>query len=201
MDRNRCILAVEDPLSEAMAHKLLRHCCIVPVTVFMGFGFGHLKKRAREFNKTAKNFPVFLLTDQDSPAHCPPGIIDKWLRCPRNEGFIFRVAVIEIESWVMADRKAFASFIGVNQSKIPENPDILEKPKEFVLNLVRKHGKRNLRDPLLPTRGSTAHIGPEYNAVMGEFVYQQWDIQRASGASPSLKRAIFAIQRFKSLRV
>lgn len=200
MDRSRCILAVEDRLSEAVGHKLLVYFDMEPTTTIGNRGSDYLKKRARDLNRTAKGFPVFLLTDQDSPKRCPIEIMKGWLRAPCNEGFIFRIAVMEIESWIMADRQAFASFIGIDTNDISDNPDSIENPKEFMLDLVRKHGKRDLKNALLPSPGSTARVGPEYNPVMSRFVARQWDVRRAGSESPSLQRAISALDSFKSQR-
>jgi len=198
MDRARCLLAVEDRISEAVGRKLLLHFDIEPANTIGMRGAGYLKGRARDFNRTAMGFPVFLLTDQDSPKHCPVGIMKDWLReAPRNDALIFRIAVMEIESWIMADRQAFADFIGVNRIKIPENPDSIENPKEFILDLVRQNGKRDLKNALVPSPGSTARVGPEYNLEMIRFVSQQWDIRRAGHQSVSLQRATSALRLFK----
>ena len=197
MDKTACILAVEDQLSEAVGRRLLEYLGMNSTATIGKRGFGYLKRRAPNLNQTAKGFPVFLLTDLDSPNQCPPGLISDWLRSPRNEALIFRVAVMEIESWVMADRQAFASFIGVSLVRIPMEPDSVNNPKEFVLNLARRHAKPGLRNALVPSPGSTASIGPEYNPKMIEFVSQRWNAQRAAKVSASLQRAISAVRVFK----
>ena len=49
-----------------------------------------------------------MFTDLDSPQTCVPELIQSWVKAPLNPGFFLRVAVMEIESWIMADRGALA---------------------------------------------------------------------------------------------
>jgi hypothetical protein len=87
MDKSVCLLAVEDLLGEAVGQKVLRHLGMSSSMTIGMHGFGYLKKRASNLNQTANGFPVFLLTDLDSPNRCPPQLIDEWLHAPRSEAF------------------------------------------------------------------------------------------------------------------
>src|SRR5215212_5511441 len=100
------IIAVEDPLSEAITRKLFAELRPdLRITSLLGNrGNTYLRAKARELNRVAAKIPVFLLTDLDSPAACPPGVIAEWVGGEPAPQFMFRVAVIEVESWVLADR-------------------------------------------------------------------------------------------------
>jgi len=190
-------LAVEDSLSEAVAKKILDQSdknYQVTKCLCRG-GYGYLKSRINAFNQAAKAIPFFVLTDQDKG--CPPEKIEEWLQHKANSNLIFRIAVMEVESWVMAHRKAFAKFISVPVTRIPNNTDEIDNPKQYLLSLVRKSRSRRLRDDIVPRPGSTAKIGPDYNARLSEFIRYKWDAYEAKKNSESLDRAFQRIQEFK----
>ena len=121
-------LAVEDELSEYVLRALLtqtkRNFLIVAVYGKKGSGF--LKKNLPAFNNAAKASPCLLLTDLDDLG-CVPMLIEDWFDCRlkefpkhRHVNLIFRVAVCEVESWVLADRERFANFLGISQHLIPD---------------------------------------------------------------------------------
>lgn len=159
-------------------------------------GSGYLKKNMRKFNKAARGIPFFVLTDLDQ-TDCPPKLINRWLTVPKHDNLIFRIAVREIESWLLAHREAFASFLGIQKSQIPLSPDDLEDPKSFLLKLTKKSKKQSLKKAIVPAIGSTAKIGPDYNGVLISFVHNFWQVKEASKNSSSLNRAFSAIKAFR----
>jgi hypothetical protein len=70
-------------------------------------GYGYLKKNIRAFNHAARGMPFLVLTDLNS-TECPPTLIKKWLPYPKHPNLLFRVAVREVEAWLLAHRDAFA---------------------------------------------------------------------------------------------
>ena len=70
---------------------------------------------------------IFLLTDLNSSEDCPPGLIHSWIKGSINPRFFFRVAVMEVESWLMADRTGFASFLSIPIHRIPFSTDDIPK--------------------------------------------------------------------------
>ncbi len=192
-------LAVEDFLSEAVATRILDQSdnnYLVVKSLCKG-GFGYLKSKINSFNQSAKAIPFFVLTDQDSG--CPPEKIEEWLQHPANPNLIFRVAVMEVESWVMAHREAFATFLSVPVSRIPKNTDELKNPKEFLLSLAGKSRSKKLREDIVPSQGATSKIGPDYNARLSNFIRSQWDVHEAIKCSESLNRAFLRIQNYKQV--
>ena len=203
MSLNSVILAVEDALSNTVSTKILKHFGIeivhrIPNTYQ---GNSYLQRRAPELNRSAAGPPyIFIFTDLDSPQNCPPQLIQSWIRAPLNTGFFLRVAVMEVESWIMADRSALAKFLSIPVHRIPSNPDDIPNPKEFLISLARRSNRRRLRDQLVPAPGATtAKVGPEYNSRFSEFVQVHWDLERAAAASPSLKRTLDRIRSAQSV--
>lgn len=193
-------LAVEDALSDAVARKLLAACArdYAIGAVYTRGGFGYLKRIAPGLNYAAKGTPFLLLTDLDD-GPCPSGLISDWVVAARHHNFLFRVAVREVEAWVLADRQAFAKFLGIKEALVPENVDELDDPKKTLLLLTAKSPKKDLRRDLLPRKGSTSTIGPNYNGRLTQFVVSAWDALEAGRRSPSLARTLARLQEFKPL--
>ena len=198
MNLNNVILAIEDRLSDAVATKILETFDI-KIVKRIGFqGKSDLERKTSELNRAANGIAVFMLTDLDSPRDCPPRLIRSWTRGTLNPRFFFRVAVMEVESWVMADRIGFAAFLSVPSHRIPSPTDNILNPKEFLLSLARRSKKKAVRDALVPAQGATLSVGNEYNAILSEFVREHWNLERAATASPSLKRTLDRLTQEKN---
>lgn len=184
-------IATEDNLSEAVAGQMVDE--INPrltIAVRMGRkGNGYLKQKLHGLNETAHHVPVFLLTDLDR-SQCPPMLIESWRngRVLANE-MIFRVAVREIEAWLLADRQSFAHFTNAPINRVPLNPELLDDPKIELLNLIRRYGSRQLRQDVLPARGSRSTVGLGYNQALSQYVRERWSATRAAQNAESLGRA------------
>ena len=190
MSITNVILAVEDELSESISTQILGHFDIEIWYTIRGKGNVSLRQKAPELNRSANGAAIFLLTDLDTPRECPPGLIRSWIRGALNPRFFFRVAVMEVESWVMADRIGFADFLSVPLHRIPSPTDNILNPKEFLLSLARRSKKKSVREALVPAPDTTLRVGNEYNILLSEFVQDHWDLGRAATASPSLKRTL-----------
>lgn len=192
-------LAVEDILSETLLRVLLDQSGrdYAVGKCFQRGGFGYLKKTARGFNRAAKGTPIIMLTDLDRAA-CPPALIADWLPMPRHPNFLFRVAVHEVESWILADREAFARFLGIRQEKVPLNPDEIIDPKVELIRLSQQTRNRELRRAIIPPPRSVRTQGPDYNGRLSGFVLDHWSAERASSNSPSLYRTLEVVRRFRS---
>lgn len=191
-------LVVEDALSETVLRTLLRmsQSSFDVGACYGKCGYVYIKQRATAFNNAAKGMPYLILVDLESS--CPPSQIREWLGTT-HPNLLFRVAVKEIESWVLADRSGFASFLGISTNLIPPNPDEIYHPKQELINLARRSRKRQLREAIVPRLGSTARIGPDYNGQLSSFVINSWNIEEAIQNSPSLRRAVHAINNFQPI--
>ncbi len=191
MELNNVILAIEDRLSDAVATKILNHFGIEIIQKTGYRGNSYLQQKAQNFNKGAREeCGIFMLTDLDSPKDCPPGLIQSWIRGPLNPSFLIRVAVMEVESWVMADRNSFSSFLSIPIHRIPSPTDNILNPKEFLVSLARRSQKKRVRQALVPVPGTNRSVGQQYNEYLSDFIQNHWDPQRAATVSPSLKRTI-----------
>jgi len=130
-------------------------------------GWAVLEELKAGSRRDLSEIPVFMLTDQDAPSQCPPQLVQAWTKGERNSKFFLRVAVMEVESWVMADRRGFADFLSIPVNRIPENTDVILQPKEFLVSLARLSKKTRLRQEIVPLPGATSKVGPEYNSRLG----------------------------------
>ena len=190
-------LAFEDALSEAVLRRLLR-ASGRPFEVryrYTGGGSGYLKRHLRAFNSAARVTPYLVLADLDQ-VECAPRLVYDWLTVPLHPNLLFRVAVREVESWLIADRASLARFLGIQVDLIPQSFDDTADPKAALLRLVRFSRHSELRSDLLPREGSTSRQGPNYNARMSRYVEKHWDPEVAARYSPSLARTVAAIKDF-----
>jgi hypothetical protein len=190
------VIAVEDELSGAVMARLISFAGRSFVTrIFNAHGFGALKKGMTKFREASRVMPHIVLTDLDRFS-CPPALLDNWgaARLPAN--FLFRIAVREVEAWLLADREGIAEFLYVDIQKVPQAPEREEDPKRTLINLARKSRKRRLSQEIVPATGSAAPIGPFYNLHFIHFVNTQWNIDRARLCAPSLGRAISRVSSF-----
>lgn len=189
-------LATEDELSEITLLTLLSKLNRFAVgTRYRRNGNGYLRQTIHGWNKAAKGRPFIVLTDLDQ-SECPARLIDDWLEERPHPNLLFRIAVREIESWILADPENLAKFLHVNQARIPANTDALPDPKAALLNVARQARSKTIRDRIVPRVGSTARKGPDYNGCLGTFVREHWDINTAKANSPSLARTIARLNSF-----
>jgi hypothetical protein len=188
----------EDVLSEAVLKQMLKQSQ-------RPFSVGHclnqrgndkIKKNISGFNNAAKGMPYLVLTDLDN-AECPLVILSEWLTQPKHPNLLFRIAVKEVEAWLLAHRSAFAEFLGISVDLIPGDADLIPDPKQLLINLAKKSKKRKLREAIVPEPNSTAKIGKDYNGQLIHFVNESWQVAPAQTNSPSLERAMNALINFQ----
>ena len=188
-----CInLVFEDDLTGVVLRRLLsivRPDCVIGLCYRTG-GKGNIKRKLKGFNNAAKGMPYMVLVDLDDEYECPPMLLEDWFDCEKHPNLHFRIAVREIESWLLASRNSLSRYIGVHQREIPLRSDEILNPKEFLLTLARKSRKRALREDIVPRVNAVAKVGPYYNVRLAEFVNQAWDYREASECSGSLKRMV-----------
>ncbi len=190
-------LAVEDQLSEAVLRRILSHVGrgYAVGTAYNRGGYGYLKKTVHGWNRAAASTPFVLLTDLDTRYACPLELIQDWLPVPRHENLLFRVAVREVEAWLLGDRVNFAKFLGVPEKDLPREVETID-PKEALIRLARRSRRRDVRERIVPKPGSTARQGPDYNGCLIEFVYSGWDIEASGRECSSLRHALVRLRTF-----
>lgn len=188
-------LATEDELSEAVGLKILMHIlgsAYVRPLLLRRRGFGYLRSKMKCWKEMAQHQVVVIITDLDRLAS-PVALINDWLGEDRNfpDNLILRVAVREVESWLMADHDVMKLLLG-SKGKLPLSPDDLADPKQHFLHLA-KQAPRRIKEDLVAFDGAVASQGIGYNRVLCQIVLEHWCPKRASENSKSLKRALQAI--------
>ncbi|MCK9215302.1 MAG: hypothetical protein WBI05_13655 [Rhodoferax sp.] len=181
-------IATEDQLSEAIALRLIAD---IPTPHFIQHklgktGRGYLKSKMNSWYQMAQHQVMVVLTDLDR-ANCLVEFRDQWLVTAPPQNLLLRIAVREVESWVLADHVAMRALIGV-KGVLPAAPDELADPKQSLLKLARSAPK-DIRADLLKTIGGNLTQGLGYNARLTAWVNSEWSPQRAAERSPSLARA------------
>lgn len=188
------ILAVEDTLSETVLRRLVERFTTFEAPIVLGRqGQGYLKSKAPDLNRSARGVPIICLTDLDREV-CAAELVDSWVP-RRHHQFLLRVAVREVEAWLLADRQNLAAFLSVPVSRMPREPEGIVDPKQVLVNLARRSRRRSICRGIVPVEGTTATQGPEYNSMLGRFVVDHWDIPAARREADSLDRAIQALRQ------
>lgn len=190
------ILVAEDLPSEAVAHRLLAH--VDPDATFNSIGrggVGYVQSKLRGLNRAAPGMRIVAIADRDSAQRCPIETIQAWLGgSERHRNLVVRMAEMEIESWIMADREGIATFLEVPLNRVPQFPDAIVDAKQELVNISRQSRNRSIRDQMCPAAGAARVVGPGYNALVENFVRADWRPRRALPNSPSLRRAELRIR-------
>jgi hypothetical protein len=185
--------AVEGIVDEAVARKLVHHVGALSGDVYGKNGKRSLLQKIPGYNNAARHSPWIVVVDLDHDADCAPPFRANCLLDPAPF-MCFRIAVREVEAWLLADRERIASFLQVPLKTVPVDPESLNNPKETVVNLARRSRSRNIREDLVPRLGSGRSIGPAYSSRLIEFAANQWRPNLAATQSSSLQRAIYCLK-------
>jgi len=149
---------------------------------------------AHRYNAAAKHHgPIVGLADLEAEP-CSSGLIHRHLPHGRHAGFVLRIAVRMVESWLLADRQNIVTYLSVPLTLIPLAPDTLENPKREIVNLARRSPRRDIREDIVPDVGSSGVVGPGYTTQMQLFIRDHWNPLTAQAVSASLRRAISAVR-------
>lgn len=191
------LVAVEDGLSAAVMRRLIQTTgrkFVISRTI-NARGYGRLKADMAKFKSASHVMPHVVLTDLDQYP-CPPALLKDWKAMALPPRLLLRIAVREVEAWLLADREGIANFLSVAKNKVPQDPEAEADPKRTLINLARKSRRQRLAIELVPEMGSSASIGPLYNARLSEFVDTAWDVDRARTVAPSLDRTLSRLASF-----
>ena len=70
---------------------------------------------------------------------------------PIPMNLVFRVAVREIEAWLLADHIGMKKLLVGGASNLPNDPDLLSDPKQVLLKLARKAPRAIKNDLIVET--------------------------------------------------
>ena len=190
-------LVVEDVLSLSVMMKVMAHTGrnYKVIRPLVERGVDNIRTAIAKYRNASHALAHVVLTDLDE-APCAPYLREQWGVATLPDSMLFRVAVREVEAWVLADRTGFASFAGIAQNKVSQSPETLSDPKQALINLVRQSRNRRLVSELVPLQGTSMSKGPLYNERLGQFVREKWDVAAAMQAAPSLNRTVNRLQHF-----
>lgn len=187
--------AVEGLVDEVL---LKRICDSVGATigqVYGRYGKPYILKNLNGYNHSAQFRHWVVLIDLDDDGTCVPEVLPQWLPSP-SRLMRLRVAVRELEAWLLADTERIAKFLGVAVAEIPSEPDSVADPKRLVVQLARRSRRRAIREDIVPNIGSGQSVGPAYTSRMIEFIQNVesgWRPDVAASNSDSLRRCISSI--------
>ena len=190
--------AVEGPVDESILRILLDYSGLRPGGIYGKSGKSFLRQKIQAYNHAASYSPWIILVDLNHDAECAPVLRKLWLPNPAL-GMFFRIAVREVEAWLLGDQERIAAFLGVAHSKIPQNPENLDDPKQFMIELASNSRRREIREDMVPRPGSGRKIGPAYTSRLVEFATNRmfgWRPGVAARHSDSLNRCL---RRLRSL--
>lgn len=188
---NRIVLIGEDGLCVALGSRLIDaylpgwQLAQEPIDTK---GVTKLTRELPRYAEQARHVqPVLCVADTDG--QCVVQWLRAWLPSHANERLLLRLAVTEAESWLLADRTAFAEHFAVPLNKLPQHPDEEPDPKGLILTLVKRSKTRLFREEMVAA-DDPSKKGSGYNIHLAHFVRHQWQAHRASAHSPSLSRAV-----------
>ena len=167
-------------------------------------GKSKMDKKIPGWNRGAPyTHPRLVLRDLDSCA--PP---DDMKNCPASEtarllgkeekspNLLLRFAVVEAESWLLADCDALAEFLDVKEDLRITSADAEENPKKRLIALAGKSRQKEIRKGIPPDPNNGRKIGPAYNAHLTDFVIWHWNPKQAAKRSKSLRQTLDRLAKF-----
>lgn len=194
-------IAVEGTIDAAVARRLAADHGFEVLGVHGVEGKQKLDRDLNGYAHSARYEPWLVFRDLDHDAECPAGLIETLqathISIEPPPQFVFRVAVRAIESWLLADRQGAANWLRVPRKDLRQNPEALDDPKQYLVNLARKSRHREIRDDLVPKEGFSNVVGPGYGSQIRNFVQTRWSPERAAEHSESLRRCRAALDRLR----
>ena len=181
------MVVVEGDTDLPYVRKLVSEAGLTVTSEVDAGGKGSIDRDLKKYNAMAKTMPLLVVRDLDHDAPCG-GTFVAQLKLKQSRWLRLRVAVRELEAWVLADAVGLSKFLGVDAKWLPEDPDSETNPTRSLLSIATRSPAR-IRRKLLPEKGSAAVVGPLYEAALIEFGELGWDAARAAKRSPSLRRA------------
>ena len=149
--------AVEGLLDEAVLKRLIAHVGAVPGPMYGKRGKPPLLRQLPGYNRADRFTPWVVLVDLDQDEECAPPFRAVRLAEPAPN-MCFRIAVREVEAWLLADSERLAQFLAVPRNAVPANPEALPLPKDVMIQLAQRSRRGYIRE-------GTWHLDREAAAV------------------------------------
>lgn len=187
-------VATEGAVDTALARRICQEVGLEAVAVHGERGKQRLDRSLDGYNAAARHGSWFVLRDLDTDADCAPDLRARLLATP-SRGLTFRIAVHEIESWLIADRSSFARYFAVSTGRVTSDPESIRHPKDHLVSVVRHSRSRRMREDVVPRDRSRARVGPGYTSRLIEYIWTSWSPMTASSRSESLRRCLDRLSR------
>jgi hypothetical protein len=189
--------AVEGLIDEAVVKRLITEAGATVGPVYGKQGKKVLRSGINGYNNAGRHRPWIVLVDLDQEADCAPNLCRAWIS-QKSPKLCFRVAVREVEAWLLSDRESIARFLSVPVSRVPIEPESELNPKQTMVNLAAKSKRRSIREDMVPRPGSSRLVGPAYTSRLVEFIQSPealWRPNRAAHHSQSLQRCMRCLEQ------
>ncbi|MBX3024647.1 hypothetical protein KF840_07030 [bacterium] len=186
--------AVEGIVDEAVVRRLIASVGGQAGPVYGKNGKSALRTQLNGFNNAARHAPWMVLVDLNGEQDCAPLLRASWLPSPARL-LCFRVAVRQVEAWLIADGEALSEYAGVARSQIPKDPERLRNAKVAMVDVARRSRRAAIRRDMVPRQGSGRPVGPAYTSRLIEYAETRWRPAVAAQRSESLRRAIAGLER------
>ena len=183
---------VEGQTDVPVAERLIRRVNLDPVPLMVGRGKTRLDQVLREGSLRGN---VLVLRDLDNDAECAPTLIRELVPHEIPKGICLRIPIKSVESWLLADVEGFSQAFAVHLKSHEIKPDESENPKRDLINQCRRSKSRTVREKMTQLSANGLRPGPVYTLRVMEFAQTVWDPERAAKRSPSLARALAAIDQ------
>ena len=187
-------VATEGAVDTALARRICKEVGLEVVAVHGERGKQRLDRSLGGYNAAARHGSWFVLRDLNTDADCAPNLRKRLLAAP-SRGMTFRIAVREIESWLIADHSSFARYFAVSTGRVTDDPESIRHPKDHLVGVVRHSRSRRMREDVVPRDRSRARIGPGYASRLIEYIWTAWSPMTASSRSESLRRCLDRLSR------
>lgn len=194
MTDREVLYVVEGRSDIGVARRIINDVGRTPRELFVAQGAHELDRRIPKWRQPSNTKAILVLRDLDSHP-CAPKLVSLLSGPgPLSETVCLRIAVREMEAWLLGDRPGAAEFFGLRARSLPEAPDELADPKQQLVDLCRASRRRSIREGIAPRAGAGRSVGPEYVALVNEYCQSSWSPSRARKTSPSLERALSRIE-------
>jgi hypothetical protein len=129
-------IAVEGPTDVPVARRVLEAVGLGIGPVYQKGGKGGLDRRLSGYNRAALISPWMVLRDLDHDAPCPAALVAELLP-RRSPSMALRIAVPQVEAWLLADAERMSSYLSVPRSAVPPLPEELPDAKQRLVDLAR----------------------------------------------------------------
>jgi hypothetical protein len=105
--------AVEGLTDEALLRRVCSFAGTIVGHVYGRTGKSYILERLNGYNHSARFRHWVVLLDLDNDGQCAPEVVRRWLPAP-SRLIRLRVAVRELEAWLLADPDRLCRFLGVS---------------------------------------------------------------------------------------